>query len=84
MFIRWFNPVLFFGAALYVRHFNAGATDRQLVLPGMDLLVGPELRAQGAMTWKIVLGVAVLLVGWAIFDAARSRRPAQAESNEGP
>lgn len=77
--MRWLVPVVFFAAAWWVRDFNQGHVDQQYVLPGLSLLVGPDMRAQGALAWKIILGLGVVMLGWNVIVAAQEARAKRSE-----
>ena len=72
--IRWFNPLLFLGAALWVWRYNQTHTDRKLMLPFMEALVGPDPVAQGEISWQILLAVGLFFLGMAVSHTIRSRR----------
>jgi hypothetical protein len=65
--MRFLTPVLFAAAAVYVGWFNGTHTDRTLVLPMLDLLdpsIASNPAAQGALTVKVLGGLAVVLALW--------------------
>jgi len=72
MLFRWLNPFLFLGAAAFIYAYDSHHTARQYVLPGLQALVGDDMRAQGRLTWQIITGVGVILLIWAIVEQARA------------
>jgi len=55
---RWVTPVIFFGIAAYVRHFNQTHTDVALLIPMLDLV--PPLEGdrplQARVSWMLCAG----------------------------
>lgn len=80
MILRWLVPVVFFAAAWYVRDFNGAHAGQQYVVPGLTALVGPDLKAQGELTWKILLGLGGVLLLW---NAVVTIQDARARRSEG-
>ena len=79
MIVRWLVPFVFFGAAWWVRDFNATHTTQKYVFPAVSLLSGPELQAQGELTWKIVLAIGVVMLLWNVIVAVQDARAKRAE-----
>lgn len=79
MILRWVVPIVFFGAAWWVRDFNGAHLDQQYVFPGVALLSGPDLRAQGELTWKVVLGIGAVLLLWNVIVAVQDARAKRSE-----
>lgn len=75
MVIRWLVAAFFFGVAVYVWDFNTNGVDRQILFPGLSAFVGPDLHAQGRLTWQILIGMGALVaVGNVGMTIAERRR----------
>ncbi len=72
--MRWLSPVLFFGAAVYLWRYNGTHDDRKLLFPGVEVLVGPDIQAQGEVTWMLFGGLGVLFTLVAVTRTTRDRR----------
>ena len=73
MIRRWFNPVLFFGAAGYLRYYHATHSDSALLFPFVEHLVGPDLEAQKQASFFLLIGVGLITTGVAVYDTLRAR-----------
>lgn len=67
--LRWLNPLIFFGAAVYAFLENRDEDGRLIVLFGMDYLPGlkADPQAQAEATWMLLLAVAVIFLIRAIY-----------------
>ncbi len=75
--MRFLTPVVFACAAAYVGWFNATHGDRALILPFLDVLdpsVVGDPAAEGALTVKVLAGLAVVFCAWELGRAALRRR----------
>ena len=78
--MRFLTPVVFAGAAAYVGWFNAAHGDRALILPFLDALdpsVAGDPAAEGALTVKVLAGLALLFCAWELGRVALRRRTSQ-------
>jgi hypothetical protein len=75
--MRFLTPVLFAAAGAWVAWSNAQHSDRVLVLPFLDALdpaVANDPAAQGALTVKVLLGLAAVFAVWDLVMWLRARR----------
>ena len=71
--MRYAGPVLFVCAAVGVYVYNQEPS-RQVVLPMLHMVVGPDMFAQGRLTWQIMLGLGILTGGLTLLSDLR-RKP---------
>jgi len=70
---RFFAPTVAFAVAGYVASVNAQADGYVLKFVGMDYFVGPDLVAQGRLTWQLLVGFGVVTLALAIRATLRSK-----------
>ncbi len=76
----WLNPILFFAAAGYLRHYNSTRTDSAMVFPFIDVVAGPKLADQQQASFYLLLGLGALTTLVALYDTFRvrpSKKPAE-------
>jgi hypothetical protein len=71
---RFMAPVVSFAAAGYVASVNIGADEMVLTFIGIDRLVGPDLVAQGRLTWQLLIAFGFLTLFIAVRSGRRSER----------
>lgn len=69
--MRWFTPVFFIAATVFVGWYNQNHKDSVLLLPGVDLLAPGDMQRQGELSVWITGGLAVLFT----LSALRRRQP---------
>ncbi len=75
--MRFITPGLFAVAAVYVGWYNKQHTDRALVLPFLEELApstAGDMAAQGALTIKILFGLAIVFGLWEVVRMVQTRR----------
>ena len=60
---RFLAPVVAFSVAGYVASVNAEPDGSVLTFVGIEYLAGPDLIAQGRMTWQLLVAFGVLTLG---------------------
>lgn len=81
--MRFLSPVLFAAAGLYVAWYNGNHADRVLMLPFMDVVFPATANdpvAQGAVSWKVLLGLAGI---FGVLDAVQWARARRREEDAG-
>ena len=83
--IRYLTPVVFLAAAAYVRWYDASHTASVLMLPFVTSLDGyKDPVAAGDLSWKIIAGIGVFLLGLTLVEDIRRRRGKDAEPPPAP
>jgi len=82
--VRYLVPVLFFGGAGYVWHYNETHDDSWLLLPFLDMLASLEgdVEAQAEWTWRILVAIGALMLVWTFVDDVRRRGRRKAREDE--
>lgn len=72
---RYLAPVVLFGAAFYVWHFNGTHDNQYLLLPFLDLVpaLQGDVEAQAEWSWKGAAGLGALMLVWTLISDARAR-----------
>jgi hypothetical protein len=73
---RFLTPLLLLGIAVYAGWYNANHADRQLLVPGIEMLDpsgAGDPHALGIFSVKVLFGLAALALAWGVFGLARDR-----------
>ena len=79
---RYLSGILAIAAAAGVYQYNLTNADSQVFLFGINLIVGDDPAAQGDASWKALLAIGVLWLGWDVMTALRQRASVSKESDE--
>lgn len=71
--MRWLTPTLLLAAAVYLWHFNSTHTARKLLFPGVELLAGPDVETQAALSWMLFAALGLVTALIAVAQRPRNR-----------
>ncbi len=71
---RFFAPFMAFTAAGYVASVNADPDGMVLTLIGIEYLAGPDLIAQGRLTWQLLVAFGAVTLGLSVRSMLRENR----------
>ncbi len=74
--LRYIWPALFFAASFYIKYYNDGHSDSQLILPFIDSIfpsLAGDPKAMGARSFQIALAISGGLLLWEILEHVRGR-----------
>lgn len=79
--MRYVVPLIFFAAAGFVWHYNGTHEGSWVLFPFLDLIpaLADDLDAQAEWTWRLFVGIGVVLLVWTIGGdvrkAMRKKKP---------
>ena len=80
---RYLSGIVAIAAGVGVYQYNLTHTDSQVFLFGVNLIVGDDPVAQGDLTWKLLIGIGMLWLGYDLVGAMRRRATEEPAQDEG-